>query len=277
MIRATILDADTPAGGELIRLLIHHPDVEIENAVSADCAGERIPARHAGLIGDTDLRFIEEPDLSKTDVIFLCGTSPLPDGIADDVRVIDLTGRFMGTDSYVLGIGELNRKAMVRGATRATIPSAATQGAVVALLPLAKHALLKGEITVSDGDIDIIAEALKTLQPDLDATIVRGCETETTVTVTISSMLETAGLRDMYEEAFDDHNFTYLIDRMPVAADVCNTNKCLLHLTASDGAVTVNALMDANIKGCAGTAVHCMNLLFGLHEVIGLQLKALGR
>ena len=35
--------------------------------------------------------------------------------------------------------------------------------------------------------------------------------------------------------------------------------------------------MDAAIKGTAGTAIHCMNLLFGLHEVIGLQLKALGK
>ena len=82
-------------------------------------------------------------------------------------------------------------------------------------------------------------------------------------------------IRDRY---YHDHNFVFLVDRPIVTADVENTNKCLLYLEKDDSSqmLTIHAMMDLLLKGSAGTAVHVMNLLFGLHERVGLNLKATG-
>lgn len=89
-------------------------------------------------------------------------------------------------------------------------------------------------------------------------------------------------IRHQYEEAYSDHAFSFLVDREPAIADVSNTNKCLLNIEPLEGGITtssgpvirVKAVLDDYVKGGAGTAVHCMNLLFGLSERTGLALKA---
>ena len=78
----------------------------------------------------------------------------------------------------------------------------------------------------------------------------------------------------LYEDYYDDHNFTYVINRMPDLKDVVNTNKCLLYLTKEDGKLLIVSVIDNLLKGASGQAVHNMNLLFGLHERTGLNLKA---
>ena len=55
--------------------------------------------------------------------------------------------------------------------------------------------------------------------------------------------------------------------------DVVNTNKCLIHLDKIDGKLLITSVIDNLLKGASGTAVHNMNLLFGLHEKVGLMLK----
>ncbi|MBP2691893.1 MAG: N-acetyl-gamma-glutamyl-phosphate reductase, partial [Muribaculaceae bacterium] len=72
---------------------------------------------------------------------------------------------------------------------------------------------------------------------------------------------------------FDDHNFTFIVDRQVDIKDVANTNKCLIHLEKIDGKLLITAAIDNLLKGASGNAVHCMNLLFGLHERVGLMLK----
>ena len=80
-------------------------------------------------------------------------------------------------------------------------------------------------------------------------------------------------VRTLYEEYYDDHNFTYVTDKMPDLKDVVNTNKCLLHLIKEDGKLLIVSVIDNLLKGASGQAVHNMNLLFGLHERVGLNLK----
>jgi N-acetyl-gamma-glutamyl-phosphate reductase len=65
-----------------------------------------------------------------------------------------------------------------------------------------------------------------------------------------------------------------VIGREPKADDVANTNKCIMYVRREDAKIVITAAIDPQIKGSAGTAVHCMNLLFGLHERVGLTLKA---
>ena len=57
---------------------------------------------------------------------------------------------------------------------------------------------------------------------------------------------------------------------------VVNTNKCILHVEVKDGMVLVTSVIDNLIKGASGQAVHNMNLMFGLDEKTGLNLKSSG-
>lgn len=340
MIRATITGAGSPEAGELIRILIHHPDVEIVCACEPRLGGMRVDSHHRGLIGDTDLVFSPQVK-EKTDVFFVCGDGSgievtQPDGfIAEGARrddetaglliggkevtdgqcVVDLTGRFSDCACrFVYGVGEINRKPMVRGAKRASLGSTDVHGAILALAPLAQNLLLNSDIDVlsdnewSKAEVRELADALGSLQssfasrinwkpadgeavsacfnmyveadPDSAANVApvkksgRGRGLRTVVELDCPVSLE--NIRDMFENYYDDHNFTFVIDREPEEADVRNTNKCLIGLSKEGDRLRIVTMLDGAIKGGAGTAVHCMNLLFGLHECIGLQLKAFG-
>ncbi|MEY3195038.1 MAG: hypothetical protein RIQ78_1135, partial [Bacteroidota bacterium] len=72
IIRAGIMGAAGYTGGELIRLLLRHPRVDIGFAHSNSNAGNAIHQVHRDLVGETDLKFAEEADLSDIDVLFLC-------------------------------------------------------------------------------------------------------------------------------------------------------------------------------------------------------------
>ncbi len=64
-----------------------------------------------------------------------------------------------------------------------------------------------------------------------------------------------------------------MTDKTPDLKDVVNTNKCIIHLDRVDNKLIVTSVIDNLVKGASGTAVHNMNLLFGLQEKTGLQLK----
>lgn len=58
MIKAALADADTPLGGEILRLLIHHPDVDIAGLVTPLHKGEDVTSLHHGFIGETPFAFL---------------------------------------------------------------------------------------------------------------------------------------------------------------------------------------------------------------------------
>lgn len=341
MIKTGILGGHTAVAGELIRILINHPDVVLTTVASEEVAGRTVDTVHRGLTGDTDMRIVQTLEAKGHNAVFLCGepwearrwmeqNSPLLEDSSDEpIRVIDLTGAFRdGSYSMVYGLPEHNRKALVRGATRTALPSPIAMAVGLALFPLAKNMLLQGPVNISatvasafsgavkqatteqpniaistrldpiapienrpdtDDAAREITRLLRQIQPtfassvslslSLDEATPRGIS----VTVDTPSVLPLSELERRFNEAYHDHNFTYLIDRCPSAADVANTNKCLLHLsypsnnpepfTASQS-LRVTAVIDHLLKGSAGNAVHCMNLLFGLSERTGLSLKA---
>ena len=77
----------------------------------------------------------------------------------------------------------------------------------------------------------------------------------------------------LYEDYYDDHNFTFVTTKAPDLKDVINTNKCVLHIDKIDDKILITSVIDNLLKGASGTAVHNMNLLFGLQEKTGLCLK----
>lgn len=140
-------------GGELIRLLINHPEADIAFIHSKSNAGNKVAQVHADLLGDTDLKFTGELN-DDIDVLFLCvghGEAKKfleENSIADRIRVIDLSQDFrlnknatFGNRKFVYGLPELNRNE-IAGAKNIANPGCFATSIQLGLLPLAKAGLL---------------------------------------------------------------------------------------------------------------------------------------
>jgi len=156
-IKAGIVGGAGYTGGEMLRLLINHPDVEIVFVHSNSNGGNLISDVHTDLIGDTDLRFTGELS-SAIDVLFLCvghgdakkflDANPAADGI----KIIDLSQDFRlaeaaGTD-WVYGLPELNRE-QIKKASFIANPGCFATAIQLGLLPLAAKGLLKNEVHIN--------------------------------------------------------------------------------------------------------------------------------
>lgn len=167
MIRIGILGAAGYTGGELIRLLVHHPEAEIVFACSESHAGAAVSDVHEGLVGDTDLSFAAEPDFGAVDVVFFCfghGKSEqylAEHAIPSGVRIIDLAQDFRvsrpvghtvvgGIDAsrFVYGLPELQREAIC-GAQYVANPGCFATAIQLALLPALKAGLISGDVHIN--------------------------------------------------------------------------------------------------------------------------------
>lgn len=162
MIRIGILGAAGYTGGELIRLLLNHPEAEIVFANSESNAGNPVCDVHEGLIGDTDLKFSGEMPFDKVDVVFFCfghGKSEAflkEHTIPANVKIIDLAQDFRVKDEglrvkdydFIYGLPELNREA-IRKAQHVANPGCFATCIQLGLLPAAKMGLLKYDVSVN--------------------------------------------------------------------------------------------------------------------------------
>lgn len=156
MIKVGILGAAGYTGGELIRLLLNHPEAEIIFANSESNAGNLVSDVHEGLIGDTDLRFSSEMPFEKVDVVFFCfghGKSEAflkEHTIPDNVKIIDLAQdfRIKGDHDYVYGLSEIN-KTEIKHAQHIANPGCFATCIQLGLLPAAKMGLLTEDIVVT--------------------------------------------------------------------------------------------------------------------------------
>ncbi|MGE7774399.1 N-acetyl-gamma-glutamyl-phosphate reductase [Chitinophaga sp. NPDC101104] len=149
--KAGIIGGAGYTGGEAIRLLLNHPDVELAFVHSRSNAGNPLHAVHGDLLGETDLLFTGEID-NSVDVIFLClghGESKKfleANDIAASVKVVDLSQDFRLGESvkgreFVYGLPEANRDA-IRSASNIANPGCFATAIQLGLLPLAKAGLL---------------------------------------------------------------------------------------------------------------------------------------
>ena len=156
MIKVGILGAAGYTGGELIRLLVNHPEVEIVFANSESNAGNPISDVHEGLIGDCDLKFTDELPFDKVDVVFFCfghGKSEAflkEHNIPESVKIIDLAQdfRIKGDHDYVYGLPEIH-KSDIQKCNHLANPGCFATAIQLGLLPLAKAGLLTNDINVS--------------------------------------------------------------------------------------------------------------------------------
>jgi len=147
-------------GGEMLRILINHPNVEIAFVHSTSSAGKHVYEVHTDLFGDTDLKFAAELAYN-IDVLFLCvghgdakkflDANPIP----DHIKIIDLSRDFRltqsakhKTKSFVYGLPELNREA-IKKANNIANPGCFATCLQLGLLPLAEKGLLKNEVHIT--------------------------------------------------------------------------------------------------------------------------------
>lgn len=171
MIDVAIIGASGFIGGELLRLLLDHPDVEITAATSVANAGKPVHTTHPHLFGRTELRFTEVSALGRHDAVFLAtpsgvATTLVPElasrsglliDLSPDFRIRDRQARerYYGphpawelTAGFTAGMPELYRDAL-RTADRIAVPGCMASAAMLALYPLAVRGLLTGDVSVT--------------------------------------------------------------------------------------------------------------------------------
>lgn len=335
MVRVGILGAAGYTGGELIRLLINHPEAEIVFANSESNAGNKVYDVHEGLIGDTELEFTSEMPFDKVDVVFFCfghGKSEAflkEHTIPAKVKIIDLAQdfRIKGDHDYVYGLPETHREEIAKCQHLAN-PGCFATCIQEGLLPLAKAGLLTRDIAVNaitgstgagqkpgatthfswrNNNFSVyklfthqhlheICQTLNELRPAsapraID-TLDEGFEGDgitvdfipyrgdfargifCTEVITCDNAQDKDAIVALYKDFFKDAAFTHYSDKGLDLKQVVNTNKCLLHVEVFGRKIVVTSMIDNLLKGAVGQAVQNMNIMFGLDEKAGLNLKA---
>lgn len=178
MLSVGVVGASGYAGGELLRLLLQHPEIEIKAATSKKHAGDYVFKAHPNLKGLTDLRFeADSPEdiATRVDLLFMAvphGSSAgvTPKIVEQGVRVIDLSAdfRLRNPDDYptwygwvhpapdllskfTYGLPELHRSE-IAGSRLIAVPGCLASSSIYSLAPLAKAGMIKGPVIV-DGKI----------------------------------------------------------------------------------------------------------------------------
>ena len=343
-----VLGAAGYTGGELIRLLLNHPEVEIVFANSESNAGNKVYDVHEGLLGDTELEFSSEMPFDKVDVVFFCfghGKSEAflkENSIPENVKIIDLAQdfRIAGDHDFVYGLPETHR-AEIMACKHLANPGCFATCIQLGLLPLAKAGLLTHDVSVnaitgSTGagqkpgatthfswrnnnfstyklfthqHLHEICQTMNELRPAeaprVIDTLNEGFPTESplsgegkgeslegvtidfipyrgdfargifcTEVITLDKPIVQSDLVALYKDFYKDAAFTHYSDKAPDLKQVVNTNKALVHADVFGRKVVVTSMIDNLLKGAVGQAVQNMNLMFGLDEKVGLNLKA---
>ncbi len=306
--------------GELIRLLINHPNANLTFVHSNSNAGKPLHAVHNDLIGDTDIVFTDKI-VDNVDVIFLCvGYTEArkflqENEIAASTKVIDLSHDFrleahnnLRERKFIYGLPELNREE-IKLANNIANPGCFATCIQLGLLPLAKEKILRNihttGITGSTGagqsmqatshfswrvnniqayktlshqHVDEIKQSFHQLQGN-ESTLhfvpwrgdfARGIF----VTSYCQSKMTLEEANELYKTFYASHPFVHLSNVMIDLKQVVNTNKAVIYIEKIDDQMVIHSAIDNLLKGASGQALQNMNLMFGLEETTGLNLKA---
>jgi N-acetyl-gamma-glutamyl-phosphate reductase len=308
-------------GGELLRVLLRHPNAHIAFVHSTSSAGELVSKVHADLLGDTELKFTNTLD-QNIDVLFLCvghgdaNKFLTANEIKASIKIIDLSQDFrlaasatIGDRNFIYGLPELQREA-IKSANNIANPGCFATAIQLGLLPLAAKGLLKEVyttgITGSTGagqglsntshfswranniqayktlqhqHLNEIVQSLAQLQGNQNAEVNfvpwRGDFTRGIfVTSVVSADISLDALYDLYNAYYEGHAFTHVSKNNIDLKQVVNTNKCLIHMEKQGNKIAIHSVVDNLLKGAVGQAVQNMNLIFGIDEAAGLQLKS---
>ena len=313
MAKIGIVGAAGYTGGELLRILIHHPDVLITCAMSNSQAGKLVSDVHTDLLGSCSLVFTKE--LTPVDVLFICsghGESKkflASHNIPWHTKIIDLSTDFRDqSEGFVYGLPEF-QKEKIKEATKVANPGCFATSIELALLPLAEKGLLSSDIHVSaitgstgagqalsetshfswrNNNVSVyktfthqhLAEIRQTISalhpaPKIHFIPYRGNFSRGIMANVYTNF---AGSQQDAEKMFDTYyQHSPFVFRSPQPVDVkqvVNTNKCFLHLEVHEGQLLITSVIDNLLKGASGQAVQNMNIMLGWDEDAGLRLKS---
>lgn len=321
MIKVGIIGGAGYTSGELIRILVNHPQVEIEFINSTSNAGKPVTSVHGGLIGETELIFTDELMLDKINALFLCSAHGDSKEFLDandvpkSVKIIDLSTDYRhkrDDHDFVYGLPELNRNE-IKKAIHVANPGCFATTIQLGVLPLAAAGLLHDDvhvnaITGSTGagvkpsatshfswrnsnisvykafehqHLDEILQSVHQLQPDFANNFnfipVRGNFARGIFATTyIKSTLSAGEALKLYRDFYKDAAFTFVVTENPDMKQVVNTNKGIVYTEKHGEYLLIISAIDNLLKGASGQAVQNMNLMFGLDEKTGLNLKSIG-
>ena len=318
MLSVGILGAAGYTGGELIRVLLNHPQVKIVFANSESNAGNLVSDVHEGLIGETDLKFTSEMPFDKIDVVFFCfghGKSEQflrEHTIPANVKIIDLAQdfRIKGDHDYIYGLPETHKTA-IEACQHLANPGCFATCIQLAMLPALKNKLIEGDIHVSGvtgstgagqkpgatthfswrtDNISLyktfthqhlleINQTVQELYPGYQGRVLfipqRGCFARGIfVTAVAKCNFPIEEVQRLYADYYRDAAFTHFVTTSPDMKQVVNTNKALVYVEKYEDQLLMVSTIDNLLKGAVGQAVQNMNLMFGIEETAGLQLKA---
>ena len=315
MIRVGIIGGAGYTAGELLRLLINHPEVEIGFIHSSSNAGAPVSQVHEGLIGDTDLTFDADYDLSAVDVLFLCQghgfsqkfweENQRPEGL----KVIDLAQDYRDEScGYVYGLPEVNRD-RIASATLLANPGCFATAIQLTLLPLVAAGLVNETVSVvgitgSTGagvkpgatthfswrndnlsvykafehqHLKEIGQTLRTVggkEIEIDFVPMRGdFPRGIFISAWIHTPISIEEARKLYTDFYASAEFTHVSPRPIDLKQAVNTNKAIIGLEKHGDRLLITTAIDNLLKGASGQAVQNMNIMMGLPERTGLNLK----
>lgn len=321
MVKIGIVGGSGFVAGELIRLLIHHPHVEIDFIFSHSHAGQKVNLVHQDLFY-SDLVFTDKVNL-QADLVFLSlghGHSRRfleEHHFSENTKIIDLSADFRLENNalfqnrkFVYGLAELNKSGII-AAQNVANPGCFATAIELAVLPLLQlnttlnelhiqaitgstgagqnltttnaHAWRNNNISVykafTHQHLAEIREQFYTLYKnnslELNFIPYRG-DFARGIFATIYTTLdiEKQALLKIYRDFYSTAKFTHLTEQELNLKQVVNTNHCLIQVQKIENKVLIHSAIDNLLKGAAGQAVQNMNLMLGMDETLGLNLKA---
>ena len=319
-IKVGIIGGAGYTGGELIRLLLHHPRVEISFVHSKSNAGNPVHQVHEDLLGSTTLQFTDSID-QNIDVLFLClghGESSKflqENTISEHINIIDLANDFrlesnanFQNRKFVYGLPELNFQ-QIASAKNIANPGCFATAIQLGLLPLASKGLVNDVYTTAItgstgagqshsatshfswranniqayktlthqhlGEIHQSLHQLSSAKASVHFVPWRGDFTRGIfASSTLSSTHSIEQAIALYKDYYSEHPFTVVSEKQIALKQVINTNKAVIFLEQANDKLVVHTALDNLLKGASGQAVQNMNIMFGLEQTEGLQLKA---
>ena len=230
------------------------------------------------------------------------------------VKIIDLSHdfRLKGRHGFVYGLPELQRE-KIKNTSRIANPGCFATCIQLGLLPLAHAKELKNDVSIhaitgSTGagqapsstthfswrnnntsvykafqhqHLGEITQSIQQVQNGFSKRLhfipIRGNFTRGILaTKFLTTDLSLRAAHDLFTEYYQAHPFVHITEHNPNLKQVINTNKAIIHLIKEDNQLLVVSIIDNLLKGASGQAVQNMNLIFGLEETLGLQLKGSG-
>lgn len=152
MIKVGIIGGAGYTAGELLRILLNHPEVDVHFVNSLSNAGNKLYNVHEGLFGETEMTFTDQLPLDQVDALFICsghGDSKKfleANIVPSHIKIIDLSQDFRDeSNGFVYGLPEVNRE-RIKNANKLANPGCFATAIQLGILPLAANGLLKGEV-----------------------------------------------------------------------------------------------------------------------------------